>query len=171
MGFIVRSHGGYCCGMTHIHNFSGKPDNVQYAVEARTTKEFNEYVKEHPEYYMSWNLSYPEQTKGDRLKQIINEVINGRSWRYYGYRTEGAYYGYNLVGDKMLAHREVLSRQHVKGGRPSGIIEIVLVDSKWEAQKTHWGEFIEGLGFKLVNEHLNSNSSNTIYVYHLNTEK
>jgi hypothetical protein len=52
-----------------------------------------------------------------------------------------------------------------KNWRPSGIIEVVTAGS----QDVDWRPELEKLGFKLVNQALNSNSLNTLYVYHLNT--
>lgn len=52
----------------------------------------------------------------------------------------------------------------VKDNRPKNIIEIVLAGY----QKATWEGFLTERGFKIVNEHKNSNSGNRIYVFHLN---
>lgn len=50
--------------------------------------------------------------------------------------------------------------------RPRGVCEIILSD--W--QLVGWRSFIESRGFKLVNKCKNSNSGNTIHIYHRNKE-
>lgn len=54
----------------------------------------------------------------------------------------------------------------IQVNRPWGVIEVVLSD----CQLLHWRPKIEELGFKLVNKCKNSNSGQTIHIYHLNTE-
>ena len=49
--------------------------------------------------------------------------------------------------------------------RHRGIIEVVLTDR----QKVAWDECLKEIGFKEVNSHGNSNTGNTLTVYHLNT--
>lgn len=51
--------------------------------------------------------------------------------------------------------------------RPKGICEIILAD--W--QLVAWRDFIKARGFVEVNKCKNSNSGNTIYVYHRNREE
>lgn len=49
--------------------------------------------------------------------------------------------------------------------RPGGIIEVVLT----QHQVILWRPVLEDIGFKEVNSAVNSNSNNTIHVFHLNT--
>lgn len=50
-----------------------------------------------------------------------------------------------------------------------GIIEVVVAGRDGVGQAAKWRPYLEKLGFKLVNESLNSTSPNTIYVWHYNT--
>lgn len=54
---------------------------------------------------------------------------------------------------------------NVRGARPLGIIDIVLTDEQCD----FWRDTIEALGFKEVGSNENSNSSNTIRVFHRNS--
>lgn len=65
-------------------------------------------------------------------------------------------------------YRRRLTRliREVRAFRLSGIIEIVLAGP---TQREAWENLLFKHGFELVNEAVNSNSSNTLYVYHLNT--
>lgn len=57
--------------------------------------------------------------------------------------------------------------------RPSGIIEVVLVDQQVNGydlpEYIKWGEVLKTLNFKLVNRHKNSNSGKFINVFHRNS--
>lgn len=53
----------------------------------------------------------------------------------------------------------------VEAKRPQGIIEVVLVDF----QQFYWKQVLLDYGFVQVNKSKNSNSGNTIYVWHKNT--
>ena len=57
----------------------------------------------------------------------------------------------------------------VKRERPQHIVEIVLAESAYyHADQSAWVPELEARGFRLVNSCMNSNSRNTIHVYHLN---
>lgn len=56
---------------------------------------------------------------------------------------------------------------YIKSRRPGGIIEIVLSSH----QLLNWREHLKSIGFVEVNKVRNSNSGNTIHVYHLNCVK
>lgn len=58
--------------------------------------------------------------------------------------------------------------EFVKKKRPSGIVEVVLQKGRFADQVTPWEPILLSHGFKLVNRFPNSNSSNDIYIYHLN---
>lgn len=53
----------------------------------------------------------------------------------------------------------------VEAKRPQGIIEVVLMDF----QQLYWKQVLLDYGFVQVNKAKNSNSGNTIYVWHKNT--
>lgn len=59
--------------------------------------------------------------------------------------------------------------------RPKGIIEIALADFNGNREATSWNQIrkwepiLLERGFKLVNECMNSNSGNKVYVYHRNS--
>ena len=50
--------------------------------------------------------------------------------------------------------------------RNKGIVEVVLT----QHQAPYWEEVLDEIGFRLVTTHTNSNSRNTLYVFHLNTD-
>ena len=57
----------------------------------------------------------------------------------------------------------------VKRERPQHIVEIVLAESVYDyVDQSAWVPELETRGFRLVNSCMNSNSRNTIHVYHLN---
>ena len=57
----------------------------------------------------------------------------------------------------------------VKRERPQNIVEIVLAESAYgHVDQSAWVPELETRGFRLVNSCMNSNSRNTIHVYHLN---
>ena len=57
----------------------------------------------------------------------------------------------------------------VRRERPQHIVEIVLAESAYyHADQSAWVPELEARGFRLVNSCMNSNSRNTIHVYHLN---
>lgn len=51
---------------------------------------------------------------------------------------------------------------------PDHIIEAVTAETPYSKQTTSWGPTLEELGFKKVNENLNSNSKNVCTVWHYN---
>lgn len=53
--------------------------------------------------------------------------------------------------------------------RPAGIIEVVITNDSFWKQKERWHDILVGEGFRIVNENLNSNSENTCYIYHRNS--
>lgn len=55
--------------------------------------------------------------------------------------------------------------KQIEDMRPSGIIEIVLTTK----QKTEWQSEMDKYEFKEVNSAMNSNSRNTIHVFHRNS--
>lgn len=58
---------------------------------------------------------------------------------------------------------------YVKGYRPRHVIEVVLADSllNYYNLQRIWEPTLLDLGFNLVTSAVNSNSENTIYIYHL----
>lgn len=58
---------------------------------------------------------------------------------------------------------EILCR--IDEDRPQGIVEAVLIAS----QVNYWNSVLTERGFKCVNDNMNSNSGNRLYVYHRNT--
>lgn len=56
--------------------------------------------------------------------------------------------------------------------RPKGVVEIVLANSKifGTAQVDNWRPILEERGFREVNNCLNSNSGNRIFIFHRNKE-
>ena len=62
--------------------------------------------------------------------------------------------------ERLVAYLDFLKRV-----RPSGAVEVTLVDS--QVNLYGWGPVLEELGFKKVVEFWNSNSANKVYVYYL----
>lgn len=58
----------------------------------------------------------------------------------------------------------------IKKRRPSGIVEVVLAKGKYMNQPASWEKILFDRGFSEINRCKNSNSSNTVIVYHLNIE-
>jgi len=54
----------------------------------------------------------------------------------------------------------------IHANRPKGVVEVVLTGT----QLLYWRALLEERGFTLVNKCKNSNSGNTIHIYHLNKE-
>lgn len=51
---------------------------------------------------------------------------------------------------------------------PQHVVEVVIANHGYAQQVTAWDETLLKLGFKRVNENINSNSKNNCVVYHLN---
>ena len=51
---------------------------------------------------------------------------------------------------------------------PEHIIEVVVADTGYTKQAQNWSDALIERGFKEVNRNINSNSTNTVVVYHLN---
>lgn len=51
---------------------------------------------------------------------------------------------------------------------PEHIIEVVCADTPYQKQAQNWNDALIERGFKEVNRNINSNSTNTVVVYHLN---
>lgn len=64
--------------------------------------------------------------------------------------------------------------RYMEEHRPNNILECVLANydsgggSKMYDQQLNWGPTLLELGFKMVNSHKNSNSGNSVFVYHKN---
>lgn len=125
-GLLRSSHGGCCCGMTHIWNFPSSPTVVMEARTAYDADEWAKYLTATPQHSIIYNEAHPKQTAVERLDEIIERITDNRA---------------------------------------NGIIEAVLVSE----QLPYWQKTLEERGFKIVNAHLNSNSSNRLSVFHLNS--
>lgn len=60
--------------------------------------------------------------------------------------------------------------KYLRRRRPSGIVEITLAVGGCVDQKEDWEPVLLDRGFRVVNSCKNSNSGNTVFVYHLNME-
>lgn len=77
---------------------------------------------------------------------------------------------YSLVIDESFPEQTAGERldlilHRIDTARTNGIVEAALIS----AQTHWWHAALKKRGFKLVNENLNSNSGNQVYVYHRNT--
>ena len=57
--------------------------------------------------------------------------------------------------------------RYIQEHRPGGLIEVTMTGGQLRSYGGGWRPHLERLGFKLVSEFYNSNSSDTVYVYHL----
>jgi hypothetical protein len=153
------THGGHCCGITHIYGFPDEGPNTKCSeVKYLEGEEWNQQLglKVYPDGTGGYkamlnypsranyiNYSRPAETAGERLKAVIQTICTPYDW-------ENRYKHNN--GERYI-------------NRYAGIIEIVLTPR----MNMTWEKFVTELGFKKVNEHMNSNSGNVLHVYHLNT--
>lgn len=132
--FLKRSsHGGFCCGMTHIYTFPFNPDSLCGERKRETPEAWKKARSENPFVGLVYNDYQPTGRAGDRLRNVIKEITEGDL--------------------------------NVSLGRSKGIVEVVLT----LGQVKEWEGLLTELGFVCVNTAKNSNSGNTINVYHLVT--
>ena len=134
----LAAHGGCCCGIKTIHGLGESPDDLI------SKKEPHKHVLT---LHDADQLGYAPH--GD-----INLFTAGAPEE-----TEGSRF------------KRVLD--HLKDIRPAGVCEVVTVDSDDAdnygllATTDKWGDFLAGLGFYKVTSAKNSNSGNTIDIWHL----
>lgn len=133
------SHGGWCCGISTIYGFETSPDAIFEATEVIAGAE---NCRSHGSVYIyndRWAL--PEQTALERLSLLVKKKLE--------------------MGVGVAAR---------------GMVEAVLTSGRYNfnnevwnpvPQISVWGPVLETLGFKPVTEFHNSNSCNTVTVYHL----
>lgn len=127
-------HGGHCCGIKTIHNFSCDPDFKLPAVAATGTA-------------LGFDIAAPGRSFEYRPKAMPEETALERL-------------------DRLLKYKDKKS--------PYGVVEAVLAatttfegeDPPAESQVARWEPILLERGFVLVTECYNSNSGNTIYIYH-----
>ena len=119
-----KSHGGACCGMSHIFNLGSSPEYLLPALPAAPV---------HQPLGTRYPLARPEETAKERMAAFLDYYD---AHEYVSLITEVTVIGY---------HRTVGSL---------------------ESQNARWQETLLGLGFKVVNRFLNSNSGNVVIVYH-----
>lgn len=155
-GFInERSHGGCCCGMTHIYNFGPsfglKPETELEERVAKTPEELATALKQGCVWpHGKVNDSYPKQTAEARLQEMLSRIEKGVPLP----RNKDGSTDYSAAGYAQY-----------RAGRRSGIIEVVLNTQ----EEPLWRACLERNGFKEVNSHKNSNSRQTLYVFHRNS--
>ena len=134
----LAAHGGYCCGIKTIHGLGESPDGLI------SKKEPHKYV-----FTLHAADKFGCTPHGD-----INMFTAGAPEETEGSRFE-----------RVLAH--------LKDIRPAGVCEVVTVDSGdtdngwFTATTDKWGGFLVSLGFNKVTSAKNSNSGNTIDIWHL----
>jgi hypothetical protein len=140
----ISFHGGLCCGIKHIHEVGCNPNGK---IGPKPARKF-----EGPDF------THDKQMNPDQWGINVSSADNA----FYGEAPKETYL-------------ERLDRylKFLDGWRPSGIVEIVLSDGDDDCynQVKAWEELLLERGFKAVNSCKNSNSGNTIWVYHRNTEK
>lgn len=139
-------HGGLCCGMKVIRNLGCNPD---YSVAALLS--------------MYENEEELEDLLADTPDVCGRDVESSDSFFFDAAPSEKAYERL----DRYLSYL----REH----RPYGIVEITLADDPDApgypySQTPKWRPVLEARGFREVNNCLNSNSGNRVYVFHLNME-
>lgn len=138
MPMRLAAHGGYCCGIKTIHGLGYSPDDLISEKEAHKTAS---------------GLHDADQS-GYTPHGDINLFTAGAPEE-----TEGSRF------KRVLAH--------LKDIRPAGVCEVVTVDrgdtdnNTFIATTDKWGDFLAGLGFNKVTSAKNSNSGNTIDIWHL----
>lgn len=134
----LAAHGGYCCGIKTIHGLGESPDDLI------SEKEPHKHV---------FTLHDADQS-GCPPHGDINLFTAGAPEETKGSRFK-----------RVLAHLKYI--------RPAGVCEVVTVDSgdtdnnEFFATTGKWGDFLAGLGFNKVTSAKNSNSGNTIDIWHL----
>lgn len=163
-GYIIeKSHGGHCCGMSHLYMFPRSPSFRCDMRKKQSDEEFFRYLKKNPHLLNAVNDEYPAQTAEERVRA----VIEGSTYGIGGiYREEPRQCP---IPGCSVAHPpgRVLDppNQFIRAARPNRIFEIVLVNQAAE----NWKPVLLAMGFKIVNEAPNSNSGNMMIVFHLNT--
>lgn len=135
-------HGGECCGIKTIYDFGfGKnsPNDLEEAVEERPEVSHDQHADTVNSDLEFFTDAAPEETRKKRLDRLI-----------------------------AFCERE----------RPRGIIEINLSDGKayshWQNYEGYnqvrtWKNLLHKRKFKIVNKCKNSNTGNTVYVFHRNS--
>lgn len=145
-GSIRRyGHGGFCCGMTHLYHFPPNPDNIVKEREKLSEEAYLASQKASVLAVRSPNEAYPEQTAKERLIETLNRITAGT---------------YNPTVPRSYGP---------SGGRPMGIVEVVLTSRDGKGYAITWKPCLEELGFTEVNTAMNSNSRNRLHIFHLNT--
>lgn len=120
---MSKCHGGACCGMTHIWNFPISPNVVLVERLRLNSAEWGKFIEDNPAYLMMTNLSYPIQTAGERLYDVIRDIEQGRPSLKES-RPDGileiVLVAYQLAGWKEilaeLSFKEVNSRRNSNSG-------------------------------------------------------
>lgn len=113
------------------------------------------------------------------IKTIYGMGDNPEDWVYSLDKVsvdDSDQYGHHVKSDQRFYHREApaetyLQRfdrylEYLKERRPKGIVEVAIV-TKGGLDQREWIPHLEQRGFKLVTEAVNSNSGNTVGVFHL----
>lgn len=139
-------HGGDCCGIKHIYNLSFGPD-----METGALEEWN------PKTDLNISHRYDEKDYGE-AEEEWDDITDGCAtlgmrWYFPKRKRE-------TLGQRVKAYVKWADEQ-----REGQVIEIVLGLGDEFNQKA-WVPFIEKLGFKLVTLFENSNSGNTVGIFH-----
>jgi hypothetical protein len=134
------SHGGWCCGMTHIHGFPTRPSDTMSAQTRLTSQQVTARNIASPVYSLRRNHGFPEQTALARLKEIIRGIEEGTP-------------------------QDLTDVYVYQAARPMGCIEVVLTNNQCQ----YWQDTLLTLGFRIVNTFVNSNSTRRIKVFHRNS--
>lgn len=140
----ISFHGGLCCGIKHIHGLGEYPNATLSEKDARE--------------YEGPDFSHDKQENPDQWGLNVNSEVNAH---------------YPEAPKEKVIERFDRYLKFLQGWRPGGIVEVVLSNggNGGEEQIEPWEPLLFERGFKLVNSCKNSNTSNTIFVYHLNMEE
>jgi len=144
----IAFHGGKCCGIKTIHGMGDNPSGSlpplrKPRARSHQARNADQYGKDVSSKTNFFDQPAPAETYLERL-------------------------------DRYLAFLDA--------ERPAGIVEITLADERmpdycedcgcncWSEQTRLWRQPLEERGFKEVNNCLNSNSGNRVYVFHRNRE-
>ena len=156
-----KSHGGSCCGISHVSGFRGEgpealePTLVKWSDRKRTLAEIRMmcYIPEDCPVYAAQALF---QNYRNAMVSQNHGVLKGRPRETSGQRLK-AYL------------------RDIAAGRSAGTVEAVLADYRTLNDRSNqyktWEPFLLELGFVEVHSFVNSNTSNTVHVYHFAYDK
>lgn len=134
----ITNHGGFCCGIRHIHGLGDNPSAKIYSAIRTPNVGLNGTLQ-------AFNYNRPVETRGERLSFLVAECKE--------------VWSHGLIEIVLAVHiaEEACSDPDCDCDR---------VDESFD-QVADWEGVLVDLGFKMVTSFLNSNTYNMCHVYHL----